>query len=72
MSRKANCWDNAVIESFFSQLKIEFPCFFPTIPIESFQHNLKKYIRYYNEKRIQYKLGLLSPKSYLLNYLKAV
>lgn len=28
MSRKANCWDNAVIESFFSQLKTEFPCFY--------------------------------------------
>src|SRR5690606_34204858 len=25
MSRKANCWDNAVIESFFSHLKTEFP-----------------------------------------------
>ena len=28
MSRKANCWDNAVIESFFSQLKTEFPCLY--------------------------------------------
>lgn len=28
MSRKANCWDNAVIESFFSHLKTEFPYHF--------------------------------------------
>ena len=72
MSRKANCWDNAVIESFFSHLKVEYPCFFPTIKIHSLEKNLKQYIHYYNEKRSQYKLGLLSPKSYLLNYLKAV
>ena len=72
MSRKANCWDNAVIESFFSHLKVEYPCFFPTIKIDSLEQNLKQYINYYNEKRSQYKLGLLSPKSYLLNYLKAV
>jgi putative transposase len=72
MSRKANCWDNAVIESFFSQLKTEFPCFYPNCPIESFQHNLKKYIRYYNEKRIQKRMGFVSPKMYYLDYQNAV
>lgn len=72
MSRKANCWDNAVIESFFSHLKVEYPCFYPTIKINSLEQNLNKYMRYYNEKRSQYKLGLIAPKTYLLNYLKAV
>jgi putative transposase len=67
MSRKANCWDNAVIESFFSQLKTEFPCFY-RINLDTFSQDLKKYIKYYNEKRIQYKLGFVSPKSYYLNY----
>ncbi|MFB9989318.1 IS3 family transposase, partial [Bacillus benzoevorans] len=71
MSRKANCWDNAVIESFFSQLKTEFPCFFPVITKDTFQENLGKYIHYYNEKRIQYKLGFVSPRKYYLDFLKA-
>ena len=67
MSRKANCWDNAVIESFFSQLKTEFPCLYE-VNHHSFQENLKSFNRYYNEKRIQHKLGFLSPKDYYLNY----
>ncbi|WP_081954478.1 IS3 family transposase [Neobacillus niacini] len=71
MSRKANCWDNTVIESFFSQLKTEFPCFYPNCPIDSFQQNLKKYIRYYNEKRIQHRMGFVSSKMYYLNYQNA-
>lgn len=72
MSRKANCWDNAVIESFFSHFKVEYPCFYPIIKINSLKQNLKQYINYYNEKRSQYKLGLVSPVTYLLNYKKAV
>ncbi|MGG3470452.1 IS3 family transposase [Neobacillus pocheonensis] len=55
MSRKANCWDNAVIESFFSQLKTEFPCFYE-VKLPSFEEDLKRFVRYYNEKRIQQKL----------------
>lgn len=31
MSRKANCWDNAVVEPFFKTLKVELVC----------QHNFK-------------------------------
>jgi putative transposase len=69
MSRKANCWDNAVIESFFSQLKTEFHCFFE-VNLHSFKHDLKGFIQYYNKKRIQQKLGFISPKDYYLNYQK--
>lgn len=69
MSRKANCWDNAVIESFFSQLKTEFPCFFE-VSACSFKQNLNRFMHYYNEKRIQKKLGFVSPKEYYLNYEK--
>lgn len=68
MSRKANCWDNAVIESFFSQLKTEFPCFFPIIRVQTFQQDLNSFIRDYNEKRTHSKLGLVSPKQFYLNY----
>ncbi|WP_420490414.1 IS3 family transposase [Neobacillus niacini] len=71
MSRKANCWDNAVFESFFSQLKTEFPCFYPNSTINSFQHDFKKYIRYYNEKRILKRMGFVSPKMYYLDYQNA-
>jgi putative transposase len=71
MSRKANCWDNAVIESFFSQFKTEYPCFYPSLKIHTFKKDLTNFIRYYNENRIQYKLGLISPKSYFTNYQKA-
>lgn len=69
MSRKANCWDNAVIESFFSQLKTEFPCFYK-VNLHSFQQDLKSYFRYFNEKRTQHKLGFVSPKDYYINYKK--
>jgi putative transposase len=72
MSRKANCWDNAVIESFFSHLKTEFPCFYPNIQVQTFEKDLHSFVRYFNEKRTQYKLGFLSPKKYYLNYQKTV
>ncbi|MCQ6280049.1 IS3 family transposase [Bacillus sp. EB600] len=65
-------WDNAVIESSFSHLKAEFPCFYPSIKIHTFQQNLQNLIRYYNKKRTQYKLGFVSPKKYYLNYKNAV
>ena len=71
MSRKANCWDNAVIESFFSQLKTEYPCFFK-VNSHSFQQDLKRFTKYYNERRIQQKLGFVSPKDYYLSYQKIV
>jgi putative transposase len=67
MSRKANCWDNAVIESFFSQLKTEFPNFYK-VNLSTFHRDLQSFVRYYNEKRTQYKLGYLSPKDYYLSY----
>jgi len=71
MSRKANCWDNAVIESFFSMLKTEFPCFFPKYSRKSYKHDLFSYIKRFNEKRIQKKLGFISPKTYYSHYNKS-
>ena len=72
MSRKANCWDNAVIESFFSHLKVEYPLFYPQITIKSFNRDLIGYIRYFNERRIQKKLGYNTPKKYITSYKGAV
>lgn len=65
MSRKANCWDNAVIESFFSHMKTEYPCLFPVSTPEQVQRDLYKFIKYFNEERSQKRLGYLSPAAYL-------
>lgn len=64
MSRKANCWDNAVIESFFSQLKTEFPFHSKMESIEQIEEDLKRFITYYNDKRGQKRLNYLSPTMY--------
>ena len=67
MSRKGNCWDNACMENFFGHLKSE-----------TFKQERKKkaytfdemnrlvvdYIDWYNNDRIQKKLGYLSPVDY--------
>lgn len=65
MSRKANCWDNAVIESFFSHLKTEFPHLFSVNSAEQVIEDLSKFITYFNEKRSQKRLGYLTPVSFL-------
>lgn len=65
MSRKANCWDNACIESFFSHLKTEFPHHYPVESAEQVQQDLPKFIRFFNEERSQKRLGYLTPASYL-------
>lgn len=72
MSRKANCWDNAVIESFFSHFKVEFLCFYPNFSRASYMHDLLAYIKRFNGKRIQERLGFISPKSYYIKYKKSV
>lgn len=66
MSRRGNCWDNAVIESFHSNIKSEE---FQYIKFNS-MHNIhvvekvNEYMRYYNEDRILAKLGYLAPKEF--------
>ena len=64
MSRKANCYDNACIESFFSRFKAE--CFYRYQLIEKDQVRkaVKIYLRYYNYKRFQKKLNNLSSVEY--------
>lgn len=64
MSRKGNCLDNAVIESFFGHMKSEL---FYTTDIKSIRQlkdELKKYINWYNNYRIKSKLNGLSPIEY--------
>ncbi len=67
MSRKGNCYDNAVIENFFGILKSEF---FYTQEFESIEHfkmELERYIQYYNHKRIKAKLKGMSPVQYRIH-----
>ncbi len=50
MSRKGNCYDNAVIENFFGILKSEFLNYQDFKNVEHFKEELRKYIHYYNHK----------------------
>ena len=61
MSRKGNCYDNAVMENFFGIMKSEFLYFKEFENIEHFKLELAKYIEYYNNKRIKTKLKGMSP-----------
>ncbi|WP_156923786.1 IS3 family transposase [Burkholderia sp. WSM2232] len=64
MSRKANCHDNAAIESFFGTLKSEFFRLNRFESIDALKAGIKQYIHYYNHKRIKLKLKGLSPVMY--------
>ncbi|WP_148263386.1 IS3-like element IS1501 family transposase [Leptospira interrogans] len=66
-SRKGNCWDNAVAESFFSYLKreIEYNTFYN---IEEAEHLLFDFIEvYYNRFRFHSTLGYISPEEFETN-----
>ncbi len=64
MSRKGNCLDNAVAESFFGILKTEM--FHDEVfkNADDLIEKIKEYIDYYNNKRIKQKLKGLSPIEY--------
>ncbi len=65
MSRKANCWDNAFVESFFSSLKREevHLCEYKTF--EDVLRSIPKFIEgMYNKKRRHSSLGYLSPNEF--------
>ena len=53
MSRRGNCYDNAVIESFFATLKCEFAYINKFKYIEQFKYDLEKYLDFYNHHRIK-------------------
>lgn len=64
MSRKANCYDNAVMENFFGILKSEMFYKQKFATIEQLRKAITVYIKYYNEDRIKERLGWLSPVNY--------
>lgn len=71
MSRKGNCLDNASMENFFGHLKSElYISKKHSIKLKSFEEMKKiidNYIVWYNNDRIQRKLGYISPVSFRKN-----
>ncbi|MDH6284160.1 putative transposase [Prescottella agglutinans] len=71
MSRKANCYDNAVIENFFGHLKAELFHQTRYLDTEALTTALDDYIHWYNTERISTKLEGLSPVQYQTQALAA-
>ena len=68
MSRKGNCWDNAVAESFFASLKkecIRKKVFYSRQVAEA---EILSYIEWYNTKRIHSKLKYKTPLQKKVNF----
>lgn len=61
MSRKGNCWDNAVAESFFKTIKNEWLYRFKYTSYNQLYSSVYDYINWYNTIRIHSSLGYLSP-----------
>ena len=71
MSRKANCWDNAVAESFLSNLKKEKIRRIKYKTRDEAKQGMFHYIEmFYNPKRRHTNNGRLSPAEYELQYFR--
>ena len=65
MSGKGNCYDNAVVESFFASLKREMLQGRMTMSFTELKHRVSHYIEEdYNQERMHSSLGYLSPVEY--------
>jgi transposase InsO family protein len=65
MSRKGNCWDNAVAESFFGSMKTERTFFSNYATREEAKRDTVDYIEmFYNSNRRHSYLGYVSPKEF--------
>mgnify|MGYP001814050639 CR=1 FL=1 len=61
MSRKGNCWDNAVAESFFKTIKHEWLYRFKFSSFNQLTDAVSDYINWYNIERLRSTLGYLTP-----------
>lgn len=68
MSHRGHCWENCPIENWFMQLKHEWLCQFNKLTRKQAAEEIKKYVHWYNNERIQKNLGYLSPVQYRLKY----
>ena len=66
MSRKGNCYDNCIMETFFGRMKNEMFYGYEKeySSFDEFQRAVKKYIDYYNNERIQTKTKWMPPVKY--------
>ena len=65
MSRKGDCWDNAVAESFFASLKKERVQWrYYQTRAEAQQDILDYIVMFYNSRRLHSTLGFASPNDY--------
>ena len=65
MSRQANCWDNAAMESFFSRLKVELIYAGRFESIDQAKSEVFEYIEvFYNRVRRRSTLGYRGPAEY--------
>ena len=72
MSRKGNCYDNAVIENFFSHLKTEMYHGETFNNIKEFTNAINEYINWYNNQRLQERLKGQTPMQYRNQTLQAL
>jgi putative transposase len=61
MSRRGDCWDNAVVESFFATLKAELMADAPWRSRIDATDSLRQYLGWYNGQRLHSTLGYVSP-----------
>ena len=66
MSRKGNCYDNCIMETFFGRLKNEMIYGYEKeyTTFEKFSDAVREYIDYYNNERIQAKTKWIPPVKY--------
>ena len=66
MSRKGNCYDNCIMETFFGRMKNEMYYGYEKqySSFEEFSKAVEEYIDYYNNKRIQAKTKWMPPVQY--------
>ena len=72
MSRKGNCYDNAVMENFFGHLKTEMYHGEVFDTVAEFNQAIDEYIQWYNTERIQQRLKGLTPMQYRNQTLEAL
>ena len=69
MSRKGNCWDNAVMESFFGRFKVELIYAEKYKTAETAHAGIFEYIElFYNQQRRHSAIGYMSPNQYEDNF----